>query len=237
MKVSTIVASITDEEIEKYTKYWKLLKPITHQQISNCFIFAFLSIRTTWRKNVHGFELWGNDKIINIVKAVHNTPDEDPTKEAKVRTLNAMVAALQTGLQGQKLSSVQSFLELTKDDFNAVLKKEDESWDTYRNRISDAIRYLGITKSSFAIELLYPDEAGVVCIDTRMVNMFGYKGMHLGPKKYREIEKEWVAYSETRGVAPAIARHIVWSRESPSGNCTDWSNCLDTAGTASAIFA
>lgn len=236
MTVKELIDSITDEEIKQYNQYWDILKPTTDEQFQNCLVFAFLSIRTTWRMNVAGFNTWGNGKIISIVQAVNNTPDSDPTKPAKVAALNAMIEALQTGLQLRKITSVKSFVALLEEDKEFFKKKETETWRKYRDRLAASIDWLGITKASFAIELMYPDTSEVICLDSRMMKLLGLKGLHASSSKYKKIEAEWLAACKEKGVAPAIARHIVWSRESPSGNCTDWADCLDSSGTASAIF-
>lgn len=246
MTVNEIISTITDTEIEQYNKYWEVLKPKDEVQFHNCFVFSFLSIRTTWQKNVHGFELWGNNKILDIVQAVMDTPDDDPAKPAKIEVMEAAADALQTGLQVKKILSVKSYLKncYRTDLIDGVpvkaydfKKKEDESWDKYRSRITKAIDHLGITKASFAIELMYPFESELICLDSRMLKMMKLEKMKLGKRDYKNIEKLWKDECTRKGVSPAIARHIVWSRDNPGGNCTTWANCLDTTGTAAQAFA
>lgn len=232
MQIKEIIASITDTEIEQNTKFWRAVVPTTIEQIQNCYIFAFLSIRSSWRQNVKGFDLWGHGKILKIANAVLATPDDDPTRDAKFAALEAMVEAARSGLEENRTKGVISLADASKNNPNLLLKQEGQTWEKYRRSLIKNIFFLGMAKSSFVSELLYPETSEIVCFDVQMHKMLGMQHLTIGKRRYRELEKEWVSECKDRGVAPAIARHIVWSRELPSGNCSDWANSLDFTGVA-----
>ena len=76
-----------------------------------------------------------------------------------------------------------------------------EGWTEWRDRLAKKILGLGKAKTSFAIEMLFPLEAQVVCMDTHLFQVYGLNQTKHS-KLYNEIEADWLERSEKRGVAP-----------------------------------
>ena len=49
-----------------------------------------------------------------------------------------------------------------------IARSSGEGWSEWRDRLAKKILGLGKAKTSFAIEMLYPTEAKVVCMDTHL---------------------------------------------------------------------
>ena len=54
-KVSLFFDSIKDKEVESYTHYWAELKPQTQVAAFKRYLFAFMSVHTTWKNNCKGY--------------------------------------------------------------------------------------------------------------------------------------------------------------------------------------
>jgi len=85
---------------------------------------------------------------------------------------------------------------------------------------------LGQAKTSFAIEMLYPTEAKVVCMDTHLFQIYGLNQTK-DAKKYKTLEADWIARSEARGLAPYMARCLYWDKNQNRKNSRYWSKVLE----------
>ena len=54
-KVETFFDSIRDKDIESYNNYWAELKPQTEVAAFKRYLFAFMSVHTTWKNNCKGY--------------------------------------------------------------------------------------------------------------------------------------------------------------------------------------
>jgi len=97
-------------------------------------------------------------------------------------------------------------------DHTRFLRKEIESWSTYRYRLQREVKGLGIAKASFAVSLLYPLTADLACIDTWMQKVFlgntAFKT--LGRAAYEIVEAKVRNYARRVGVGTFIAQWMIW---------------------------
>ena len=54
-KVDKFFASIKDREIAEYNDYWGELKPQSNAAIFRRYLFAFMSVHTSWKNNCKGY--------------------------------------------------------------------------------------------------------------------------------------------------------------------------------------
>jgi CRISPR/Cas system CSM-associated protein Csm2 small subunit len=210
--------SIEDKEINFQYNYWNKLKPINDSERFQRFLFAFMSVHTTWERNVIGY---------NNIKDWWNWMNRWEVLEQKL--IDSRV-----GLHNNRLRFISNFTTNFWSNPSNFNKGYRENWSGFRNRIVKEITGLGLAKSSFAIEMIYPDEAEVVCLDTHL-----FKAYDLDQKKhnrmYNELESHWVKNSLKKDLPPYIARCIYWDRKQEKQDSRYWSHALEEGDFSSEI--
>ena len=107
-----------------------------------------------------------------------------------------------------------------------LTRNTGEGWTEWRDRLAKSILGLGKAKTSFAIEMMFPLEAQVVCMDTHLFQVFGLNQTK-DAKKYNDIEEHWLKRSAEVGIAPYMARCISWDRNQNRKNSRYWSKVLE----------
>ena len=83
---------------------------------------------------------------------------------------------------------------------------------------------LGYAKTAFAIELCYPTECEVACLDTHMLQLYGHKVKGTpSPSKYRMLEQHWVDKCKSRKIPPFMARNVYWDSVQRQKDTRYWS--------------
>ena len=54
-KVESFFDSIKDKDIQMYNEYWGELKPQSTSAIFKRYLFAFMSVHTSWQNNCRGY--------------------------------------------------------------------------------------------------------------------------------------------------------------------------------------
>ena len=72
-----------------------------------------------------------------------------------------------------------------------LARNTDEGWTEWRDRLAKGILGLGKAKTSFAIEMMFPLEAQVVCMDTHLFQAYGLDQTK-DSRRYKEIEDYWL---------------------------------------------
>jgi hypothetical protein len=208
--VESFFDSIKPDEVTYQYEYWNKLKPINDSERFQRFLFAYMSVHTSWESNIKGYSMiknwweWMNrwdvleEKIVESRVGLHNN---------RVRFIKDFT---------MKFWSNPSYYE----------KGQGEQWNNFRNRIEKNIVGLGMAKSSFAIEMIYPVEAEVTCLDTHLYQAYGLdQSKHR--KQYQTLEKHWVENSQRKSLPSYIARCIYWDRKQEKSDSRYWSHVLE----------
>ena len=208
--VNTFFDTITPEEIATYSSYWQTLTPEDYLETFDRWLFAFCSVHTTWEANVRGFEAirpwvtWYQD-----------------SNELKRRLTESRI-----GLQSNRTRFVAEFCEKYWASPGKYYKQPAENWVTYRNRLVKDILGLGLAKVSFALELIYPCAAGVVCLDTHMFQFYGLDQTKHA-RHYGGLETHWVGHCAAHNVPSPVARAIYWDRKQRKQDSRYWTYILE----------
>jgi len=202
--------SIEDNEIKFQFDYWKKLKPINDSERFQRFLFAFMSVHTTWERNVLGY---------NNIKDWWNWMNRWDVLQEKL-------IASRVGLHNNRLKFISNFTTKFWSNPANFDRGLNESWGCFRNRIVREITGLGMAKSSFAIEMIYPDEADVVCLDTHLFQAYELNQTKHA-KMYMDLESHWVKNSRKKDLPPYIARCIYWDRKQEKQDSRYWSYALE----------
>lgn len=208
--VDSFFESIQPEEIKFQYDYWKKLKPINDSERFQRFLFAFMSVHTSWESNIRGY---------NLIKDWWTWMNQwDNLKEKLIES--------RVGLHNNRLRFISEFTLKFWSNPSNFDRGFNENWNGFRNRIVKEITGLGLAKSSFAIEMIYPDEAEVVCLDTHLFQAYGLdQTKHR--KKYDLLENHWVKNSAKKDLPPYIARCIYWDRKQEKSDSRYWSHVLE----------
>ena len=100
-----------------------------------------------------------------------------------------------------------------------------------RDEIADKICGLGLAKVSFALEMIHPNTARVVCGDVHQLRFYGIENCRYKTaaekKQYRLMENHWVTGAAKLGASPYVARCIFWDRLQNKEDSRYWSFTLE----------
>lgn len=211
--ITKFFKSLKANEVKRYTEYWESIKPVTVDDFFRRYLFAFTSVHTTWESNVRGYL---------AIKGLE-------WKENKENLLSRLVWA-KCGMYRNRTNYIWDF----KEKFYANPEKFctlQSDWRTHRNDLVDNIKGLGITKVSFALEMCFPREAMVSCIDTHGLQLYGIEAKSfstkLGLATYEKAEDNWIDSSVDRGCSPTVSRAIYWDRKQNQPDSRYWSFVLE----------
>ena len=208
--VESFFDSIQPEEIKFQYDYWKKLKPINDSERFQRFLFAFMSVHTSWESNIRGY---------NLIKDWWTWMNQwDVLKEKLFES--------RIGLHNNRLRFISTFTTKFWSNPSNFDRGLNENWNGFRNRIEREITGLGLAKSSFAIEMIYPDEAEVVCLDTHLFQAYELNQTK-HKKLYHNLEDHWVENSRKKDLPPYIARCIYWDRKQEKSDSRYWSHVLE----------
>jgi len=221
-KVEQHFAQIKDKDIESYNDYWGELKPQSNNAAFRRYLFAFMSVHTSWKNNCKGynaikqFTKWTLEKGEQLELWNYNSDD-----------LFKRIRDTRVGMQNNRTNYIGLFSDTFWDSPSDYLaRNSNESWIEWRDRLAKKILGLGKAKTSFAIEMLFPLEAQVVCMDTHLFQVYGLNQTK-DAKLYDAIEADWLDRSEQRGLSPYMARCLYWDKNQKRKNSRYWSKVLE----------
>lgn len=209
-EVETFFDSIQDNELSYQYNYWNRLKPINDSERFQRYLFAFMSVHTTWERNVIGY----------------NSIKDWWTWINRWEILEKKITDSRVGMQNNRTRFISDFTIKFWSNPSYYEKGENENWNTFRNRLVKEIKGLGMAKTSFALEMVYPIESKVVCLDTHLFQAYGLDQTK-NRKMYGQLEDHWVYNSKIKDLPPYIARCIYWDRKQEKQDSRYWSHVLE----------
>tara|TARA_Y100000593_G_scaffold84113_1_gene159133 strand:+ start:680 stop:1435 length:756 start_codon:yes stop_codon:yes gene_type:complete len=208
-KINELFSTFNTEEVERYKDYWGSVAPKNDTEVFQRWLFAFMSVHTSWESNVRGFEaikdwtVWFNDND----------------------KLEQLLVDSRVGLHKNRTRFVSEFSKKFWSD-PEWYKYQGGDWQKFRDRLVKGILGLGIAKVSFSLEMLYPNEAKVTCMDTHLFQAYGLDQTK-DAKRYVEIENYWLDMCRMWNVPSYIARCILWDRKQDKTDSRYWSYVLE----------
>ena len=218
MNFEDVFSTKHQTKISSYEEYWKSISPTNSNEIFRRWLFAYTSIHSTWQSNVRSynhiknFEQWKNDK----------------SKLAELLFLS------KSGLHNQRTENIWDFKNKFFDNPDSFIKSTSESWVDLRNRLAQNLKGIGLAKVSFALELCYPNNVEIVCLDVHMLRALkmNEQGYRADSKKeiaeYMTGENVWVEKSKRIETSPYITRCLYWDILQGHKNSRYWSSCLES---------
>jgi hypothetical protein len=193
-----------------YTEYWEQITPKNDSEVFQRWLFAFMSVHTSWKSNIAGYLAikdwwkWIN-KWDDLLKAIENS---------------------RVGMQNNRVRYISEFSHKFWEDPSNYKKREDESWQAFRNKLKHITLGLGPAKTSFALEMCDPNTAKLCCLDTHMFQAYGLDQTK-DAKHYGEIESHWVEMSNMWNVPAYIARCLYWDVKQGYMDSRYWSHVFE----------
>jgi|GEM_PF-1070333 len=209
-KVDKFFNSLNSEVIKIYKNYWQSITPVSDSEKFQRWLFAFMSVHTSWESNIKGYQ------AIKDWTQWFNMPDK----------LKASLEQSRVGLHNNRTRFVDTFSKQFWSDSKKFNKLSNESWNEYRNRLEKNILGLGLAKTSFGLEMIYPNECEVTCMDTHLFQLYGLDQSR-DSAQYEIIEKHWVSMCKAWNVSSYVARCIWWDVNQGKADSRYWSYVLE----------
>jgi hypothetical protein len=196
--------------VPEYKAYWRSIVPENDSEVFQRWLFAFMSVHTSWQNNVRGYEAikdwwtWMN----------------------RWSELYTAIDSSRVGMQNNRVRYITEFTHKFWKNPSFYRKSQDESWVEFRDRLEKSTLGLGPAKTSFAIELCYPNTAKIVCLDTHMFQAYGLNQTK-DARQYASLEQRWVDMCAMWSVPPYIARCLFWDIKQGYSSSSYWSRVFE----------
>jgi thermostable 8-oxoguanine DNA glycosylase len=209
-KVDRFFNSLDSETIARYSDYWGSVKPNNVSEIFQRWLFAFMSVHTSWRSNISGYLA-----IRNWWEWLNNNEE-----------LERRIVSSGAGLHKNRTKFISTFAKDFWANIEVFQKSDEQTWVEFRNKLVERVLGLGMAKVSFSIEMIYPNEADVTCLDTHLFQVYGLDQTK-DSKQYEAMERHWIEMCKMWNVSPYVARCIWWDKNQGYEDSTYWSFVLE----------
>ena len=211
-KVDRFFDNLTLRLVKEGEDYWESVTPQSDAEVFNRWVFAIMSVHTTWESNVHGYNVAMKDLSWTIDK----------------KRLEEMVVEARVGMYERRNKGLWQLAQKFRENPNQFKKQDDETWQECRNRLVGTIFGLGNAKTTYGLVLANPVEAQLCCLDVHLLRFLGHEqDGQPNLKIYQAMEDEWLDRCTKYGVAPNVAREIYWNKVQGRRNSRYWSYCLE----------
>ena len=204
------------DKVVKYKEYWESVRPQNNDDIFRRYLFAYCSVHTTWKGNCAGY---------NAIKNFNEWIDD---KDALREKLHKSGVGLHNNRTNYIWDFSTKFWANPKDFYLTTKKYHVKKRDSIVSKISG----IGLAKVSFALEMIHPNEARVLCGDVHQLRLYDmeslkYNKSRSGTDLYKKMERHWMVNCGKLGVPSYIARSIYWDDLQKKEDSRYWSFVLE----------
>lgn len=202
--------SITPQQIKQYKADWQTIMPTSEHETLNRWRFAYCTVHTPWLRSCEQY-----DKI----KPLYENADYQALARILRNTSGGM-----WDIKANGISRLHSYWTDNQEMFDP-----QPNWQEFRNKLADKMFKLGLAKTSFALEMLHPMTAQIICIDRHMFKAFGWENVDLAcsTAQYLFYEDYWLSMSNEYGIPPVISRNLFWDQIQNQTSSLYWANYLN----------
>jgi len=184
------------------------------------WVFAFLSVHTTWQANINAFNLLNNNQAW----------------QTQFDLLEKLLIQSRVGLHSRRKKGIAQFTQDFWKNPEKWLKQPNESWIECRDRLAEKCHGLGLAKTAFALEMCYPNTNESVCLDTHMLQLYGFTDPKEQSKaarytNYIKMEQHWVEQCQLLNAPAYIARALFWDTKQNKEDSRYWSYVFENTKT------
>jgi thermostable 8-oxoguanine DNA glycosylase len=204
------------DKVVKYKEYWESVRPQNVDDIFRRYLFAYCSVHTTWKGNCAGY---------NAIKDFNEWIDNKEVLKDKLHKSGV-------GLHNNRTNYIWDFSQkfwANPKNFYLTTKKGHVK---KRDAIVSKIKGIGLAKVSFALEMIHPNEARVLCGDVHQLRLYDmehlkYNKSRTGTDTYKKMERHWMVNCGKLKVPSYIARSIYWDDLQKKDDSRYWSFVLE----------
>ena len=205
------------EKVQAYKDYWESVAPQTDGDRFRRYLFAYCSVHTSWQGNCRGYE------------AIKNYEEWIDDKEVLLDKLKNSGVGLYNNRTKYIWDFATQFWNNPKDFYLTTKKYHVKKRDEIVNRITG----LGMAKVSFALEMIHPNFARVLCGDVHQLRLYNmehltYNKSKQGSAKYKRMEQHWSVNCGKLKVPSYIARCVYWDALQEKEDSRYWSYVLES---------
>jgi len=208
--IETYIQDIDRDTEDKYLEYFGSLRPTNDEDFFRMFLFSFASVHSSWQNNIRTYVFL---KDISWIE-----------KESRLKNRLSVSSG---GMENNRAKYLWEFSKKFWDCPSRYKKKMHASWQAYRLRLIKDIKGLGPAKTSFSVELCYPESAQVVCLDRHMLKLYKHPKETCSLSDYVSYEDHWIGQCSETSCSPVMARFIWWDKLQGYGDSRYWSYCLE----------
>ena len=215
-KADEFFKNFPKDKVVAYKDYWESIRPQNHDDIFRRYLFAYTSVHTTWQGNVKGY---------NAIKNFNEWIDNKDLLKEKLKNSGV-------GLHNNRTEYIWDFKDKfwsnPKDFIITTKKYHVKKRDSILNKISG----IGLAKISFALEMIHPNEARVLCLDVHMLRLYEmehlkYNKSKSGSTTYKKAERHWMVNCGKNKIPSYIARCAYWDNLQGKEDSRYWSYVLE----------
>ncbi len=215
-KAEVFFETFPRDKVVAYKDYWESVRPKNEGEIFQRYLFAYCSVHTTFQGNVKGYQ------------AIKNYEEwEDDQDSLREKLFKSGV-----GLHNNRTKYIWDFKDkfwANPKDFYFTTKKGHVK---KRDSILGKINGIGLAKISFALEMIHPNEARVLCGDVHQLRLYDmehlkYNKSKTGTDTYKKMERHWMVNCGKNKVPSYIARSIYWDALQNKQDSRYWSFVLE----------
>jgi thermostable 8-oxoguanine DNA glycosylase len=215
-KADIFFATFPRDKVVAYREYWESVRPQNVEDIFRRYLFAYCSVHTTWKGNCAGY---------NSIKNFNEWIDNEEVLKDKLHKSGV-------GLHNNRTKYIWDFATKfwanPKDFYFTTKKGHVKKRDAIVNKISG----IGLAKVSFALEMIHPNEARVLCLDVHMLRLYDmehlkYNKSNSGIKQYKRAEQHWSVNCGKNKIPSYVARCAYWDHLQGKDDSRYWSYVLE----------
>jgi thermostable 8-oxoguanine DNA glycosylase len=207
--------SVTDRDVQRYATYMEHIRPHSTADVFRRWLFTYASVHTSWALNCRMY--W-------LLRDLGWLGDKDELRRRIIQS--------RAGFQNKRTEYMWEFTRFFWDHPAWFAKSGHETWREYCARLRASAPGIGQAKGSFIVELMHPLRADVVCVDTHVLQLYGYTPKVINERGVRDkdmvaIEDHWTQEARKRNIPPVLGRWIFWDRKQGQPDSRYWSFVLE----------
>ena len=210
-RIETFFESVDPNDVQRYKQDWQSITPRNDREHINRYRFAYCTVHTSWANSVDQY---------NAIKRTN----ADTTYGSLLR----MLKHSQGGMYQIKATGIDHLQYLWQSN-RKMFVPDTKNWQTWRKKLSNNLKKLGLAKTSFAIEMIRPLDAQIICIDRHMFKAFGWENVDdaCSYEQYKYYEDYWIELSQSIDAPPAISRNLFWDKIQNQPDSMYWAKYLN----------
>ena len=212
---TAFLTSVDGARLVQYVDYWNRLTPTNNHEIFQRWLFAYASVHTTWKSNV---------ALFKAIKGCEWLGNKDKLKQQIIES--------RAGLHNNRANFITDFADKFWTHPEQFSYSPGMAWVDFRSQIDKSIKGIGRAKIAFAFEMINPTSVQLVCLDTHILQLFGYKtsdikNNKIKDKDFESIEQHWITTCKQLNIPPALVRFMYWDIKQGKPNSRYWSKILE----------